>query len=389
MCLSSRSFLHRGHQGADADLHRAQVADVVDFQLGIQLAAVFQDGAHLVAGDGVGAAAEAHQLHQLHIRLFTNVPGGVVHPGVVGPLVEDVPGGPVLQVSDGVLGDQDEAVGGNQVVDAVVDLRVDVVGTARQHDNGQALGPRLINVLLARAVNVLLIAVIGLVCRPDGVSGLPPGHAEGVGKPLGADALVVLGTVQAGIGVEEPGFLQVGHIRRQQLGVIGHHRAVVVVVRRFFVKIVGHAGVENGVHPRLHQGFHMAVKQLGGVAHRVGGDGALALDVQLPGGLGGEHHLEIQPGEQLEPEGEILVHIQPERDADAPPGTVPGTLTLHSSEFFIFVAVQVGQLHIFLSQGTGAAISGDEPPSVVKGVDGERTVIGAQIAGGGLCGVSE
>lgn len=36
----------------------------------------------------------------------------------------------------------------------------------------------------------------------------------------------------------------------------------------------------------------MAVEQLCGVAHGVGRDGVLALEVELAGGLGGEHHLE-------------------------------------------------------------------------------------------------
>ena len=42
----------------------------------------------------------------------------------------------------------------------------------------------------------------------------------------------------------------------------------------------------------------MAVDQLGRIAHRVGGDGALALDVQLPGGFRGQHHLKVQLGEE-------------------------------------------------------------------------------------------
>ena len=67
---------------------------------------------------------------------------------MVGPLVEHVAGGLILQIGHRVLGNQNKAVVGDQVVDAVVDLRVHVVGAAGHHQNGAALGPGLGDVLL-------------------------------------------------------------------------------------------------------------------------------------------------------------------------------------------------------------------------------------------------
>ena len=150
-------------------------------------------------GDGVGAAAKGDQLHQLHVGLPAYKPGGVVHTGLEGPLVKHLPGGVLLVESHRVLADHHKAEGGRQLVDAVVDLRVDVVGPPRQHKDGQALPPRLIDVPLAGAVQVLLIAVIGLVGRADGVERLTAGDTEGVGEPLGADALVIFGTMESRI----------------------------------------------------------------------------------------------------------------------------------------------------------------------------------------------
>ena len=95
------------------------------------------------------------------------------------------------------------------------------------------------------------------------------------------------------VGVEVVHLAQGGDVHPQQVGVVGHHGAVVVVVRQVLVKVVGHAGVEDGVHPLLQQGHHVAVEELGRVAHRVRGDGLLPLDVQAPGGLRGEDHLKV------------------------------------------------------------------------------------------------
>ena len=71
-CLGGGLFLghlvalvQRGKQTAQADVHRTQVGDLVDLELGVQLAACLQDLAGLVGGDGIHAAAEGHQLHQI------------------------------------------------------------------------------------------------------------------------------------------------------------------------------------------------------------------------------------------------------------------------------------------------------------------------------------
>ena len=152
-----------------------------------------------------------------------------------------------------------------------------------------------------------------------------------VEKPLAGFALEILGAVKAKVGVEEPGLFQVGYVGGQQFGVVSYHRAVVVVVADALVEVIGHTGVEDGVYPLLRQGHYMAVEQLGGVAHRVRGDGALSLEVELPAGLRGEDHLEVEAGEQFEPEGQILIHIQAEGDADPAPGTVPAALAVEGA----------------------------------------------------------
>ena len=52
------SLIQCGEQAAQADIDSTQVCDLVNFQLGVELAALLQDLAGLIGGDGVHAAAE-------------------------------------------------------------------------------------------------------------------------------------------------------------------------------------------------------------------------------------------------------------------------------------------------------------------------------------------
>ena len=135
---SSLSLIH-----IYADFHRSQIVDLIDFQLGIQLAAFLQDGAYLVGGDGVDAAAEGYQLHQLHVRLGDNVAGGVVQPAVIGPLIEHMHRLGLGQMGYRVLRHHHQTEGGDHAVDTVIDLRIDVIRTAGQHNNPAAFFPGL------------------------------------------------------------------------------------------------------------------------------------------------------------------------------------------------------------------------------------------------------
>ena len=320
-------------------------------------------------------------MDNLHVGLGADIAGGVVHTALEGPLVEHLPGGVALQVAQGVLGDEDEAEGGDKVVDAVVDLGVDVVGAAADHDDGHTVGPGVGDVFLAGLADVGQVGLIGGVSGLHGRLHFLPGDAELFLHHLYGPLLEVLAPPQAHVGVQEAGLLQHGHIGGQQLGIVGHHGAVVVVVPDALVVVIGHTGIPDGVHTLLHQGLHMAVEELGGVADRVRGDGVLALDVQLAGGLGREDHLEVQLGEEGKPEGEVFVHIQAEGDAHAAPGAVAGTLAVHGPQLIVLVEHQVGVGHLLLAQGAGAAVARDEAAAAVELVDGEGAVVGAQVAG--------
>ncbi len=221
--------------------------DLIDLQLGIQFAALLQDLAGLVGGDGVHAAPEADQLHQVHIRLGGAVFGRGVQPAVVGPLVQDAGGEFFHPVRDAVLGDDRRAVPDDQPVDAVVDLGVHMIGPPRQHDDPLALAAGLGDDLAAPGADLGHVAGVFGVGRVRRLLDLPLGDAAEVpGQDLfGHLAHKVLGAVDADVVTDKLLALQLRAVAQQHLGVIGDHRAVVVVVPQALVDVVGQAGVKS------------------------------------------------------------------------------------------------------------------------------------------------
>ena len=123
----------------------------------------------------------------------------------------------------------------------------------------------------------------------------------------------------------------------------------------------------------------MAVQKLGRVADGVRGDGLLPLDVQAPGGFGGEDHLEVQVGKEGVPEGQVLVHVQPEGDADLAAGTVTAALALEGAEILILVTSSGPGMSIFSwPRGREQRLPEMKRRPPLKRVDGQRAVVGAQ-----------
>ena len=85
-------------------------------------------------------------------------------------------------------------------------------------------------------------------------------------SPWGVDAHIVIDKLLA---------LQLGAVACQNFRVIGHHRAVIVVVAQTLVNVVSQTGVEDGIQVHLAQGLDVAVAQLGREAGGIAGDGGL------------------------------------------------------------------------------------------------------------------
>ena len=189
---------------------------------------------------------------------------------MVGPLVQHMGGEFGLQLADRVLRNHHGAALADELVNAVVDLPIQVIGPAGQYNHRQVLLFGQGQIFLTLFVNTRHVGVIFLIRRVG--SGLYLFFRNGgkvPGQNVGHLPGEVLAPVQAHIVVDKLGVLQGGDVGVQHLRVIGHHRAVVVVVPQVLVQVVAHAGVEDGVWLHFQQGFDVAVHQLGGIAHRV------------------------------------------------------------------------------------------------------------------------
>ena len=153
---------------------------------------------------------------------------------------------------------------------------------------------------------------------------LPMG--DGAELPLhhGGDLLFkVVGPVDTHVVVNELGVFQAVAVACQHLRVIGHHRAVIVILAQALVNIIGHAGVENGVHAQLGQKFNVAVGQLRRKAGGVAGDAPLPLQIQLSTGHGAVDHLKAKFREKCVPEGIQFPEVQTQGQTDPPPPVLP------------------------------------------------------------------
>ena len=299
---------------------------------------------------------------------------------MVGPLVQHAGGELLHPVGDAVLGDDRRAVAGDEVVDAVVDLRVHMVGTPGQHDDAPALTAGFVDDLAALDPD---LCHMGLVLGVGGVGSLLHLLLGDAAEILGQDLLrhlmdEVLRTVDADVVVDELLALQLGAVPGQHLGVVGHDGAVIVVVAQPLVDVVGQAGVEDGIQMHLGQGLDVAVAELGRETGGVAGDGGLTGQIEAAAG----HRAGVDGKAQLcpesMPEGQQLVHIQAERDADG------AALTGHrliACQKLLLVGVEVEAVVLALaSDGLIAAVAGDELAAVGEGVDGELAVVAAAAA---------
>ena len=310
---------------------------------------------------------------------------------MVGPLVQHRGVEFLLVPAHRVLGDHRGALPDDQLVDAVVDLGVNMVGTARQHDDVFALlagfgddGGALVPDLL----HVAGVLVVGGV--DGGMDILLPQVGVGFGDGLVEPLVEVLAALQIKVIVEQRNLGQFGAVALQHLGVVGHHRAVVVVVAQVFVQVVAHAGVEHRVHALLGQPMDVTVAELGREAGGIAGDGGLSGLVELAAGEGADHHLEAQFRKQGMPEGQQFIHIQAEGNADPGPGMFRRRGVAVVLQQLKLVGVEVQILVVGLAgDRLVAAVARDEPLAVRKDVDGELAVVAAAVALHGLDGLAE
>ena len=315
---------------------------------------------------------------------------------MIHPLIHHPDGALGVKVDgQAVLGEHRQIVGGNQLGDAVVDLRVDVIGTACQNDATLAV---LFHPVQRRLTGRTHVGLGLLLFGPCGLDR----HAHlGLGNVPFLAALahqLVGGDFFRGKGHEgtDVAHIPVGNGLHVvfQIFRIGHHDGAVEMVLggRGLLLFIEHAGVENGLDPLFHQPLHVTVGQLGRVAFRLGGDGFHAQPIEIAVGEGGEHHPEAQLLEEGCPEGEVFIQIEHPGDADDASGSILLLQRRVVKQPLALVGEQIG--HVLGSAPTAqtlfAPIAGDVTAAAGEDVDGEHTVVGTAAApggGGGICKV--
>ena len=300
---------------------------------------------------------------------------------MVGPLVQDGGLELLLVPADGVLADDGSALPDDELVNTVVDLRVNVVGAARQHNDAAAFPAGLRNDLGALVAQLLHVAGVLVVGRINGfVHGLPVQPREIMVQRLLEFLVEILAALEVEVIVDELRRLQLGAVALEHLGIVGHDGAVIVVVAQVLVQVVAHAGVEDRVHALLTQPVNVAVAQLGREAGRVAGDRRLTALVQLAVGEGADDDLKAEAAEQRVPERQQLVHIQAQRDADAPAGAGRGCCLAVAVQQLELVGVEVQVLVVGLAgHGLVAPVAGDKALAIGKNVDGQLAVVAAPL----------
>jgi len=274
-----------GEQAAHADAGGAEVGDLVDLEDGVDLPRRLEDLLHLIGGEGVEAAAEAVELDKVEVAALRGHLGGGVQARVVHPLVNDADGAlERAEVCDGVLGEHRQAEAGEQLGNGMVDLGVVVVRAACEHD---AVGAGLLHPgkrLLALGAHVGLELGILFPCVVDGRLDLGARRQAGmaandllevVGQLVVKALLQVVFLVVGQPRVQERGrarLAQVVDVEAQGLGVAGDDRAVVMVAGALvFLALPLGARHPDEVWVLLEQVHHVAMAELGRVAHALGG----------------------------------------------------------------------------------------------------------------------
>ena len=273
-----------------------------------------QDIGNLVRGHCIQPAAKGIELNQIQIILGLYKAGSSVKAGVVHPLVRhhQRPFHPA-QMGYGILGEDGKSIRGNQLRYTVVNLRVHMIGPA-----GQDYAPLSVFLQPGQSLLAFFHQIIagGSQLLPGGMGSHPDfgsRNLECPGKFLykGIGENLLVGKCHKGIHKTHVFLGQRLHVIFNVFRIGGDHGAVVVVACvRAFIALIGDAGVEDELYALLNEPGHMSVYQLGRITLGFAGDGFDSQLIELPGGLGRQHHMVAQLLKEHSPEGEVFIHVE-------------------------------------------------------------------------------
>ena len=307
---------------------------------------------------------------------------------MVGPLVEDAQGALEARVDDGVLGEDSHSQAHDDLGDAVVDLGVEVVGAAREHDAAHAVLTHPLDGFDALRAD---LGLDGGVFLPRLVQGglhllgrdVIAVFLEGLGQVSGQ--VLAVAEVHEGADELRARFEQALHVVADDLGVGRHDGAVVGVLGLGELLLEIDAGVEDRRDALVQQGLDVPVDEFGRVAHVLRGDGLHAGLEEVVVGAARDHDAEAQSSEHREPERVVLVHAEHARDADVAAERLFLGEAAVAEDPLVLPVVEVGQVGLLgdALQGCAAlaAVARHVTLAVGERRDGHLAVVLAQAAG--------
>ena len=375
-------LVHRRNQTADADARSAEIAYLVDLQHGIELSGLFEYLLHLIGRHSIQPAPEGKELNELQLVAPADEFGGVVEARVIHPLIHHPKRTfPIHQiVRKTVFGKNVKAVRCDHFRDAVVDLRINMIGTTGKHDTAPFCVYHFVQNACTLFADIVFCPAHFQPRLMRGGSYLPrrdiPLLLAEFHKPVRRRFFTREGDKRAQI-THLPGGDRF-HVVFQVFRIGRDHRAVVVVVgvRRLLI-FVKHAGVEHGFHALFKKPLHVSVGELCGIAFRFGRDGIHSFFVDRPGRKRRKHGSEAELFEKGRPIGVVFIHIQHAwQPYNAARGARFGkrfvtenTAALVFEHIVSFGFCRAGGYFLF------AAVAADESAAVVKGVDGKHAVV--------------
>ena len=202
----------------------------------------------------------------------------------------------------------------------MVDLGVNVVGTAREDDAASTLRAHFCKETLALGADVGLGAKLFTPCELCGGLGFlgrySPFLTADVDEAVGCGLLA--GEGDKGANVFYTAVADRLDVIFKVFGVGDDYGAVeFVVCARGFLMLVEHAGVENGFHALANEPFYVAVSKLCGIALGFRGNGLHAELVDFAAGIGREEHAEAETCKERCPERIVLIYVKDTGNADS------------------------------------------------------------------------
>ena len=376
-------------QRAQAYASRTKVADLVELDHRVDMMMAFENRLDLPRRHGIESAAEGTELYERQVFVLGDEMRRVVKACVIAPLIDDVESRTLdRQMIDGVFRQDGKTVGSDHVGYAMMNLRIDVVRPADEHDGRLLRALDLAQDAHAVITHVLLVVLkfrVGSECRLlDLALGKTFGSAEFLKKALNHALLVV--KRQKRLQKFNVLFAQHVHIGADILCIGRNDRAVVVIVARMLLvdDIERDARIKNLSDALFHEIHDMSMHELRRIAEGIRRHRRHALVVERRRRLVRQHDLVAKLREEGEPERIVLVHVESARQPDrtARRGGARQPLVV-GEEALVLVIVDVRRLPILalrLANAALTAVAREVLAAVAELLHGDQALIAAMPA---------